>query len=114
MIGLRNDTGKDVTPRALHLSTVVGLAMLCALGVIWGIRAWIVVGERDEAIARADQTLAAVASAYGEYGSSLVQNDMTLPAMKRIRTTTRSRAQQCCAISAMRSTSPASPCRCVW
>ncbi len=75
MMGVR----KDALRRSPHTSTLVGFSILSALGVIWGIYGWIIVGERSEAIERGQQTLAAIASAYGEHAGTLLQIGLDLP-----------------------------------
>ena len=78
MIGLRKNARADA-PRTLQLSTVVGLCVLFVLGLIWALYGWITIGERSEAIGRAQGTLAGLASAYGEHASTLLQMGVDLP-----------------------------------
>src|ERR1700722_4238347 len=77
MIGLSANDGSR--PRAFHPSTIVGILVVCLLGAIWGIAAWVIVGERREAIAQSERTLSAFAAAYEEHASTLEQTGTVLP-----------------------------------
>ena len=77
----RADTHRgDRCPRpTFRPSGIVAISFFCALLTIWGAFAWVATSDRASTIGRRQQTLAVLATAYGEYASALKRLGVASP-----------------------------------
>jgi signal transduction histidine kinase/DNA-binding response OmpR family regulator/HPt (histidine-containing phosphotransfer) domain-containing protein len=69
----------NAAPRTFRPSGIVGISFICALVTIWGAFAWVATSDRASAIGRRQETLAVLATAYGQYASVLESLGVRLP-----------------------------------